>query len=683
MREKSLKTPLYLTIFIAITCATLITALSITINFYFDYKKNIYKNANSLAKKFGDDLQKIISFGLTINDIPNFKDDLFRKMKEEDYLSYIVITDKDGIVLASNDDELLNKKFVYKNNEQVDFKGLFSTNIKNEIVDPESKEIKYLINVGIINSYFNNKLYSSFLLMFIISTIVILIVFFIFRKMIEDRLLKPLVNLKTATTKIANGDLTVNVSSDYRDEIGLVAENFSVMVNEIREIISKIKESIDKLKKVGDITENISITVKDGSFKQKERLAVVQKVYLEIEERVKSLKLKINSLNDFLELTTSTFLELSASSEEISRLMDELLGIVVKIEDAYKNLKNINSNLNEGAIILDKEVENILSFVSQMDASIKITLNHVKDTSKMAEKINKLAEESRLATKSSIESINKMADITNETKNAFNLLRNNINKITTMLDVINEVAEQTNMLALNAAIIATQSSEGGRAFSIVADEIKNLSRRTQKSTLEISNLISEITEQTENVYVKVQESVDEGTIVVERAKDIELKVSEIIELVKKLSVSMNEVMKAANEQSDGSGVLRKGVEDLKNISRTLITVKDEAVKIGKSINELFDFIVNVTNRVSNSIREQNSSISNVKESFVELGTFSKDLVEHIEKEEKELKNSGEILTEVYKLSEENTVKTKDLEEKLTDLHKQVSLFSEILKKFTL
>ena len=73
-----------------------------------------------------------------------------------------------------------------------------------------------------------------------------------------------------------------------------------------------------------------------------------------------------------------------------------------------------------------------------------------------------------------------------------------------ILDVIEDVADETNLLALNAAIIAAQAGEQGKAFSVVAEEIKELADRVLASTKEIASLIGAVQLESENAIGAIE-----------------------------------------------------------------------------------------------------------------------------------------------------------------------------------
>ena len=105
-----------------------------------------------------------------------------------------------------------------------------------------------------------------------------------------------------------------------------------------------------------------------------------------------------------------------------------------------------------------------------------------------------------------IAQIERLADEVARSTDAMAHLQQESNKIGSVMDVIKAVAEQTNLLALNAAIEAARAGEAGRGFAVVADEVRGLAQRTQKSTEEIEGLVAGLQNGTQQVATVMNNS---------------------------------------------------------------------------------------------------------------------------------------------------------------------------------
>jgi methyl-accepting chemotaxis protein len=208
----------------------------------------------------------------------------------------------------------------------------------------------------------------------------------------------------------------------------------------------------------------------------------------------------INTLKRFAEG------DFSARSEvNVEAKMADLLNNINLLGEALQNMERENEESKNHIIETSNELN------STIDAITNTTIIELKDM--ISHTVNR---------------VHSVSDNENEMVDGLQTLVSNANETKEILATIGDIADQTNLLALNAAIEAARAGEHGRGFAVVADEVRKLAERTQKSLAETSATTNVLIQSISDTSTSLNSNAEEINDVSNEINNISEKMDEII-----------------------------------------------------------------------------------------------------------------------------------------------------------
>jgi methyl-accepting chemotaxis protein len=394
----------------------------------------------------------------------------------------------------------------------------------------------------------------------------------------------PLTTLGILCEEVSKGNLTTEIKSQSRDEIGWLEHSMRQMVKNLRQIATQITSSSRAVATSAEEIAASSTQMARGAENQSSSTEETSSTMVEIAAQMQLLAKNAEALAANVDQTSASIQQMSATLTHTARNGEVLLGAV---EQATSTLSTMIAN-----------VGSIANRVHQVD---QVSQQSVADTRKHGERLQ--------------ESINSIGVRSEE-----------IGKI---VKVIEGIADQTSLLALNAAIEAARAGEAGKGFAVVADEVRRLAERSMQATQEIGEVIGTMQHDTGKA-VTLMEDVLAG----------------IMTSISKTSTLVGDVAAAADEQAAGAKKVLETVAEMSTLTRQIAgSIKENAAGAAE-INLAAQKMNQLTHQMSEAVGEQKRGGEMVVDAVESIALISRQnlvAVEQMSSAAKSLASESEML----------------------------------------
>ncbi len=457
---------------------------------------------------------------------------------------------------------------------------------------------------------------------------------------------EPAAALCEAAERLGSGDLRPMNLIESEDEMGQLSRAFDGMSVRLRSTIAGLAESADRLESQAQSLTPVCQTLSQATAEQEagtRRAAVSME---QINSQVSGIAQSSQALNESVEESSSSILELGASGEELndtaSLLSSKVDEVSSSIEEMVASVKQVSENTES----LSSAAEETSASMEEMASSLREVDTSVEEASRLSRTALERAEIGREKVRETIVGMEAIREATETAEEVIRNLHGRTVEIGAIVDVIDDVADETNLLALNAAIIAAQSGEHGRAFSVVADEIKDLAERVLASTKEIGGLIRNVQAESQ----KATDAIDRGSRSVASGVDLSAEAGMALEdittasrdsgdrigsivsalreqakaaghvvgLMERVRGGVQEIRRAAAEQDRGNVVVYEGSITMREVALQVRGTTEEQARGSVRIRESVEGVRDAVERINEALQEQSQACAAAVEYLEEV-----------------------------------------------------------------
>ena len=495
------------------------------------------------------------------------------------------------------------------------------------------------------------------------------------------KVLHPLTNIINTLKEMENGDLRKEVEVSTIKDLALGINNFIYNLRGIIKNIQNVSESVvSATKRISTSSDVLS----KGANKQAESTEITSASINQLNSSIKEIAYDTEYLADLANKNMRSILNMTSSIDQIAKSTDMLSSLIeissfsidhmsASIIEIVENVSSISNVADNTTKAVDDITMNIKEIETTVDKSVAISEDVKKEASNLGVR----------AVEKTMDGMNRIMRSVDNTGKVITGLKKRSREIERILTIINDVTDQTTLLALNASIIAAKAGDHGRGFTVVANEIKGVAKKTASSTKEIAQMITTIQGEIDEAVSSVEEVTKitvEGISVSREAKDV---LTKILEKADKSVKKILEIKEATKGQEKGAGQVKELVQTTNYMLKEILSSTQDQKKDSEQIIEAFTQMKGASREVHQALSNQtieskeiNSIVENVNSKIQSIALVAKE----------EQLGTEQIVIAIQKINyitQQNLSLSFAVNEAVNILVKQTSILKEDVDKFVI
>lgn len=430
----------------------------------------------------------------------------------------------------------------------------------------------------------------------------------------------PVIKVAEAAAIMARGDLSQQVHTASKDELGMLAQSFNSMAENLAKMIRRIQEAYQRVDQGREQIQQSTVQVLEGSKSQVSSLEEISSAITEMNSSLKGVAENVENLSASSEETSSSIMEMAATIEEVSGHIKSLSSSVDETASSITEMVSSIQEVDKSIELLSHLVSDTAVSIKQMESSIRQVEKNTASSHGLSEQVTVNAEMGMKSVEMTMGGMERIRTAVNKASDVVTKLGSSSEEIGKILNVIDDIAEQTNLLALNAAIIAAQAGEHGKGFAVVAEEIRELAERTASSTKEIDTLIKAVQRDVGNAVQTMtggSQTVEEGVRLSVQAGE---NLKKILDSARTSADMSKEIARATEEQSKGIQSINQAIEQIREMMMQITKAtaeqkagSDQIIGAVENMREMTGYVNRATMEQSKGSKQITMAIENVTE----------------------------------------------------------------------